>query len=55
MFLLGNMNIILLVNSARQKHRAKAKRSNKTKYGDDNHHCIGSTLVTQKSNNRDDG
>jgi hypothetical protein len=49
------MNIVLFINSARQKHRAEAERGNDTDYRYDDHHRAGAFLVIQKSNDRNDG
>ena len=49
------MNIILLIDPARHKHRAEAERGNKANYRYDNHRCIGTFLIIQKSHDRDDG
>ena len=49
------MNIVLLVNSARQKHRAETERGNDANYRYDNHRRIGTFLVIQKSHYCNDG
>ena len=49
------MNIVLLVNSARQKHRAEAERRKNTNYRNDKHRRIVGFLEIQKSHHRDDG
>jgi len=49
------MNVVVLVDSARHKHRAEAKRGNDANYRYDNHRRVGTFLIIQKSHHRDDG